>query len=228
MGNVRYLKLSVITLVIITIIVSWQLYLDRKMVMVDELIKDAAVKILLCGTKSCSQGSGFVIKQIDKGAYIITNKHVCNVSAINSDGVYNYKPVEIVRRDGRSGIGQILRVAPNSDLCLIFIRMKFTKTLDLASSYRVGQSIRAYGFPAGVPALVQGVIKNVYFNYFGIYVESDMHAWYGISGSAVVDEDGQVVGVLSNLIAKDSKDRSTVTGSLFVPLEILKDFLGGI
>jgi S1-C subfamily serine protease len=228
MRNARHLKLSVIILVIVAIFVSREFYLERKRVEVEELIKDAAVSISLCGVKFCGKGSGFVIKQTDKGSYIVTNKHVCSVAAINSDGTYSYSPVEISRRDGKTGIGQILRVASNSDLCLIFIRMKFNKTLTLASSYRIGQSIKAYGFPAGVPALVKGIIKNVRFNYFGVYGESNMHAWYGISGSAVVDEDGQVVGVLSNLIAKDPKDRSTVIGSLFVPLEILKDFLGGI
>ena len=59
-----------------------------------------------------------------------------------------------------------------------------------------------------------------------------MLAWYGVSGAAVVNQNGEVVGVMSDLLSsaktiEELKDRSKVYGSLFIPLEILQEFLGG-
>ena len=228
----KTLKISLIILITVaTLGGARHLYLEAqqsKVTRVEELMKDAAVSISICGPKRCGGGSGFVAKQTDRGAFIVTNKHVCAVGLLKSDGVYDYNLVRVFRRGGKSDIGQILRVASNSDLCLIFTRMKFKATLNLAPSYKIGQVVQAYGFPQGGPVLVKGVIKSVGPRYLGIYSESNMLAWYGISGSAVVNADGQVVGVMSNLLADKPKDRKSVYGSLFVPLEVLKDFLGGI
>lgn len=228
----KTLKISVITLIAVASLGGIRhFYLEAKKAkatQVEELMKNAAVSITLCGKRGCGGGSGFVIRQTDRGSYIVSNKHVCDVAKIPGDGVYDFNLVRVFKRTGQSDVGQILRVASNSDLCLIFTRMKFKATLSLANSYKIGQLVQAYGFPQGGPTLVKGVIKSVGPRYIGIYSESNMLAWYGLSGSAVVDKDGRVVGVMSNLLTDKPRDRKSVYGSLFVPLEVLQDFLGGI
>jgi S1-C subfamily serine protease len=195
---------------------------------VEEHIKNAAVRIELCSNNRCGGGSGFVVKQNDNGAFIVTNKHVCEIAATKSDGVYEYVPVRIVKRNRSSGFGQIVKISSNADLCLIYTNLKFKNVLSLADDYQIGDFVQCYGFPEGKPLLLKGVLKGQGPKGYGMYSESNMLAWYGISGSAVVNKDGEVVGVMSNLMATDPRKRSTVFGSLFIPLEVLKEFLGGI
>jgi S1-C subfamily serine protease len=111
--------------------------------------------------------------------------------------------------------------------------MRFKHTLKIAKSYKIGDVVSSYGFPQGGPVYLKGVIKKHDPYWLGIYNESNMLAWYGISGSAVINSDGEVVGVMSNLLTSEkrtghAKDRSKVYGSLFVPLELLREFIGGI
>jgi S1-C subfamily serine protease len=205
-----------------------------------EAVKNATVQIRACAYRStCSGGTGFVYAQAQHGSFIITNKHVCEGAMLkpqdtqkHGEGIYTMTPVEVVKRGGSRTPGQIIKISQNADLCMIFTRAKFKNTLDLASGYKIGQSVSSYGFPQGGAVTLKGVIKDVKAFWLGIYSESDMKAWYGISGAAVVNDSGEVVGVMSNLLThakseKEMKDRSKVYGSLFIPLEILQEFIGG-
>ena len=215
-------------------------YKTYKAASVEEMVKDATVKIIACPYKNqCGSGTGFVIGLAEHGAYIVTNKHVCANAALKPEdrkaygqGMYNFSYVEVEKRNGGVGPGQVLRVSQNSDLCLIYAKIKFKKALKIAKSYKMKQVVSSYGFPQGGPINLRGIIKKHDVFLLGVYNESNMLAWYGISGAAVVNEDGEVVGVISNLLSsaktkEEFKDRSKVYGSLFIPLEILREFLGG-
>jgi len=207
---------------------------------IEEMVKDATVKIIACPYKNqCGWGTGFVVGLTEHGSYIVTNKHVCAKATLkptdrNTYGhnMYNYAQVEIHKRGGVVGPGQVLRVSENSDLCLIYAKIKIKKALKIAKSYKMQQVVSSYGFPEGGPVNLRGEIKKHEIFMLGVYNESNMLAWYGISGAAVVNQDGEVVGVMSNLLTsaktrEELKDRSKVYGSLFIPLEILREFLGG-
>lgn len=205
-----------------------------------ESVKNATVQLRVCPYKTqCSGGTGFVYKETDHGSFIISNKHVCEAATLHpqhkkqyGEGVYTMAFVEVVKRGGTKAPGQIIRMSDNADLCLIFTQTKFKNILPIATSYKIGEQVASYGFPAGQPTLLKGTIKDIKPFWLGIYAESDMKAWYGISGAAVVNKSGEVVGVMSNLLTnarteKEQKDRSKVYGSLFIPLEILQEFIGG-
>jgi len=207
---------------------------------IEEMVKDATVKIIACPyNNQCGSGTGFVVGLTERGAYIVTNKHVCAGAILKPEdrktygqNMYNFSYVEVEKRGGGVGPGQILRVSQNSDLCLIYAKIKVKKALKIAKDYKMQQVVSSYGFPQGGPVNLRGVIKKHEVFLLGVYNESNMLAWYGISGAAVVNQDGEVVGVMSNLLSsaktrEEFKDRSKVYGSLFIPLEILREFLGG-
>lgn len=216
-------------------------YKDYKAAQIEEDIKDATVQLGVCVYRnSCAGGTGFVVSQTEQGAFIVTNKHVCSNGIFRPEeqkkygqDVYRFGFVEVTRRGGKKSPGQIIKVSQNADLCLIYTPSKFKHTLKIAKSYKIGEVVSSYGFPSGGPVYLKGVIKKHDPYWLGIYNESNMLAWYGISGSAVINGDGEVVGVMSNILTSEqrngpAKDRSKVYGSLFVPLELLREFIGGI
>lgn len=208
---------------------------------VESKVKNATVQIFACAySNKCSGGTGFVVGSSDLGSFIVTNKHVCRGAELSledsknkSEGLSKFDLVRVQTRSGIVGSGQILRVSDNADLCLIYARVKTKSSLKIAKSYKLRESVFSFGFPAGQPTTLRGIIKSQNVEGFGIYNESNMLAWFGISGGAVVNQSGEVVGVMAMLLssAKDKKeqysDRSKVYGSLFIPLEILREFLGG-
>jgi S1-C subfamily serine protease len=204
---------------------------------IENNIKAATVALGACPyATQCGGGTGFVIAQSEQGAFIITNKHVCEVAKRNEvdrtsrESLYIAVLMTIIRQDGKQASGQILRLSQNTDLCLVYTPMKFKHTLPLAKSYKIGDLVTSYGFPNGGPLQLRGTIKKHDFYGLGIYNESDMLAWYGISGSAVTNIHGEVVGVMSNLLSNDisSMRREAVYGSLFIPLELLQEFVTGV
>lgn len=215
-------------------------YKEYRADQIEENTKEATVQISACVYRNrCAGGTGFVIKQTDQGAFIVTNKHVCSNALFRAQeletygqDVYQFGFVEITRRGGKTSPGQVIKVSQNADLCLIYTPSKFKHTLKIAKSYKIGEVVSSYGFPSGGPVYLRGIIKNHDPYWLGIYNESNMLAWYGISGSAVINDSGEVVGVMSNLLTSEerkgmARDRSKVYGSLFVPLELLREFIGG-
>ena len=238
------LKTFVISLIAVGLIGglghAHKLYKIYKAKNIEEMVKDATVKISACPYEDqCGAGTGFVVGIEKHGAYIVTNKHVCAIAAIRAKDqktyrgkVYNFHPVEVQRRGGSTAVGQVIRISQNSDLCLIYAKIKVKRPLNIAKTYEINQVVSCYGFPQGGPINLRGIIQAHDLFWLGLYNQSNMLAWYGISGAAVVNENGEVVGVMSNLLSssktkEDLKDRSKVYGSLFIPLEILREFLGG-
>lgn len=198
--------------------------------------KNATVFLMSCNEKNrCSTGTGFVVKQDTQGSFIITNKHVCLGALLSPEekklegGVMSFRAIGIQRRDGTQSGGQILRVGQNSDLCLIRSELKFKSTLHLAHAVKQNEPLFSYGFPGGKPELNKGKYKGTDGMQYGFYSHTDMKVWFGASGSAILNVDGDVIGVMAMIRSSDpkSKKRELVIESLFIPLEILREFIGG-
>lgn len=190
-------------------------------------------------TRRCYTGTGFVIKTDYDGAFILTNKHVCYGSLLKSkkdtdEGLFGFKPIIIVTYLGQSSGGQIIRVGQNSDLCLIRTELKFKNALTLAKKAVKGSEMFTYGFPGGKPELNHGKYLGVQGGQMAFYGISDMKIWYGASGSPALDMEGNVIGVMSNIWYDHGTGpngkvlRSDVKQSWFIPLEIVREFIGGL
>jgi len=69
------------------------------------------------------------------------------------------------------------------------------------SNAKVGDVVKVEGFPAGVYALTEGTINNVsggILNNKNIFVVS-AKAWHGNSGGALLNANGQLLGIVTNI-----------------------------
>ncbi len=206
-----------------------------------ENVMDSTVRLIGYNEKGEIQGggTGFVIAVDDQGSWIITNKHVCMMSLMNqaevkkSEGVFRFIPIVAVPRRGRPSGAAVTRIAQNSDLCLIRTELKFKKPLKIAKKIKKGDEIVTFGFPGGKAEVNRGKYLGTTGEALQFYSHTDAKIWYGASGSAAVNSNGEVVGVMSNIRfnrAEDKKKpfkREDVAESLFIPLEILREFIGG-
>lgn len=206
-------------------------------------VKEATVHLLVCsaprpdGKKWCSTGTGFVVKTDENGAYLLTNKHVCMGAALTmaehkkEEGIFIFAPIIATNNKGRKSGVSVVRVAQNSDLCLLRTELKFKRALPLAQKPpKKGEEMFTFGYPASKPEVNQGKFDRIQGMQYGFYGITSAKVWYGASGSPAVNMNGQVIGVISNIYSDDikSKERSHVVYSLFIPLEIVREFLGGI
>jgi len=185
-----------------------------------------------------SSGTGFVIKVDSQGSYILTNKHVCMSSRMSKaemkkeddEGLFLFRPmVGLARFMPPSGMS-IVRVAQKADLCLVRTELKFKRALKLAYKAVVGEELYSFGFPNHTPELQKGKYLGTFGGPMQWYSKTDAKVWYGSSGSPVMNLRGEVIGVMSNIQfkAKVTKKREDVEYSLFIPLEIVREFIGGI
>ena len=206
-----------------------------------EMVQDATVFLMGQNEKYevTGTGTGFVIKSDEQGSWIITNKHICTMSRYSTKeyndngGLFTFRPLVALSRHGRPQGVLVVKVAQNADLCLLRTEEKFKKPLKLAAKVKSKEKMFTFGFPGGKPELNFGIYKGTEGNPNGFYSATDLKIWYGASGSAVVNMNGEVIGVISNIrfledIPRKKQTREKVFESLFIPLEILREFIGGL
>jgi S1-C subfamily serine protease len=144
-------------------------------------------------------GSGFFY---DDQGHIVTNYHV----------VENAESVVVTLADGRSFPAEIVGVDPSSDLAVIRIRAEnLPAPLPLADSsqLRVGQFVIAIGSPfgqvgtmtLGVISALGRVIQSPDGRFIGEAIQTDAAINPGNSGGPLLDLQGQVIGVNSQIIS---------------------------
>lgn len=216
-------------------------YLNWKTGNVLESVKDATVKIVLLTADGyiLGTGTGFVIKTDNQGAWILTNKHVCVGAKLSKreedtlDGLFSFRPLVLIPRSGQSSAAVVVKVAQNTDLCLIRSTLKFKKSLPLATRVEDNSKMLTFGYPNGVPEVNKGNYVKTSGEELQFYSHSDMKIWFGASGSPAVNLNGEVIGVMSNIRYKPQTNpqkatRKDVIESLFIPLEEVREFIGGL
>lgn len=157
-----------------------------------------------------SVASGVVI-QMNDDKYILTAKHV----------VDNENTLFITFYDKSFEIGKIYKVDANSDLALIRCNIpEGISPINLASDYKLGQTIYAIGNPDNyIFSLSKGIISYVNREYENnLYIQFDALVNNGSSGGALIDIKGNLVGIISK--------RTIGSGfGLAVPLEQINTFL---
>jgi S1-C subfamily serine protease len=144
-------------------------------------------------------GSGFLY---DDQGHIVTNYHV----------VENAESVVVTLSDGRSFPADIVGVDPSSDLAVIRIPAEnLPAPLPLADSsqLRVGQFVIAIGSPfgqvgtmtLGVISALERVIQSPDGRFIGEAIQTDAAINPGNSGGPLLDLQGRVIGVNSQIIS---------------------------
>ena len=137
-------------------------------------------------------GTGFII---EKDGYIITNNHV----------VEGADRLRVRLTDGREFDGEIVGTDPATEVAVIKIDADDLPTLPLgdSDSLRVGEWVMAIGNPFGLShSVTAGIVSakgrsNVGITDYADFIQTDAAINPGNSGGALVNMNGELVGVNS-------------------------------
>lgn len=144
-----------------------------------------------------SLGSGVIVS---KQGLILTNNHV----------VAGADEIEVAIADGRKISAKVVGTDPDTDLALIKIEADNLPAITFSSStnLNVGDVVLAIGNPFGVGQTVtQGIISALGRNHLGInafenFIQTDASINPGNSGGALVDVQGNLVGINSAIYSR--------------------------
>jgi len=138
---------------------------------------------------------------IDPDGYLVTNYHVVTQAA----------EISIQLADGRTTVPDIIGVDPETDLALLSVPMRGLPAIAMARSanLRIGDVVLAIGNPYGltksvtfgiVSATGRGALNLATFENF---IQTDAAINAGNSGGALVNIDGELVGINTAVLAQD-------------------------
>ena len=145
-----------------------------------------------------SLGSGVIVSE---EGLILTNHHV--VAAADE--------IEVALSDGRKLSAKIVGTDPETDLALIKVSAKSLPAITFASAetLHIGDIVLAIGNPFGVGQTVtQGIVSALGRNHLGIntfenFIQTDASINPGNSGGALVDVNGNLVGINSAIYSRN-------------------------
>ena len=145
-----------------------------------------------------SLGSGVIVS--DKGL-ILTNDHV----------VASADEIEVALADGRKLSAKVVGTDPDTDLAVLQVDAKNLPAITFSASDKlnVGDVVLAIGNPFGVGQTVtQGIVSALGRNHLGIntyenFIQTDASINPGNSGGALIDADGNLVGVNSAIYSRN-------------------------
>ncbi|MGT2833462.1 S1C family serine protease [Streptococcus halotolerans] len=168
-----------------------------------------------------SEGSGVIYKKQDGSAYVVTNNHVI-------DGA---ESIEIMLSDGTKVVGKLVGSDTYSDLAVVKISGKKVSTVaEFANSDKlnVGETAIAMGSPLGTEyanTVTQGIVSSLsrtvtLKNDEGETIstnaiQTDAAINPGNSGGALINIEGQVIGINSSKISSTSTAGEAVEGMGF-------------
>jgi serine protease DegS len=162
-------------------------------------------------------GSGVII---DDAGHIITNNHV----------IANATIIKVRLADGRSSDARVVGRDPDTDLALLAIKLPKLPVMTLGRSDRlqVGDEVLAIGNPLGLQqSVTHGIVsatdrKQLGLATFENFIQTDAAINEGNSGGALVDAAGELVGINTAVIAKNS-DPTGVEGIGFaIPVDLAR------
>ncbi len=170
-----------------------------------------------------SEGSGVVYKKDGNSAYVVTNNHVV-------DGA---SQIEIMLSDGTKVVGELVGTDTYSDIAVVKIASdKVTTVAEFADSDKVtvGETAIAIGSPLGTDyanSVTQGIVSSLSRKVTMTNDEGDTISTNAIqtdaainpgnSGGALINIEGQVIGINSSKISStsDSGSGNSVEGMGF-------------
>lgn len=164
-------------------------------------------------------GSGVVV---DPDGYIVTNNHVVEHST----------KLQVTLPDGSKMPAKIIGTDPKTDLALIKVDSKHLKAIQFAQydQVQVGEWVLAIGSPFG-EALQQtvtaGIISakgrsNVGIADYEDFLQTDAAINPGNSGGALVDLDGNLVGINTAIMSSNGSNAGV---GFAIPVHIVQDVM---
>ncbi len=139
---------------------------------------------------------------IDTDGYLVTNFHVIAEAA----------EIQVQFSDGRFASPEIVGVDAETDLALLKVDLGILPAISLGSSseLRIGDVVLAIGNPVGLASSVtQGIISATGRSHllnlttFQDFIQTDAAINAGNSGGALVNVDGELIGINTAILAED-------------------------
>lgn len=193
------------------------------------------------GVEESGSGSGVIFKKTDGSAYIVTNNHV----------IEGASKVEVSLYDGNKTTAEVVGADALTDLAVIKIDEKYAShTLGFgdSSKLRAGDQVIAIGNPLGLDlsrTVTQGIVSAIDR---GIEVSTSAGEWElnviqtdaainpGNSGGALINSNGQVIGINSLKISENgveglgfaipSNDAVPIIDELIETGQVTRPYLG--
>ncbi|NRB39833.1 MAG: trypsin-like peptidase domain-containing protein [Pseudomonadales bacterium] len=164
--------------------------------------------------RELSLGSGVILH---KNGFIITNMHV----------IENAEEILVLLYDGRSTLATVVGTDKATDLAVLKIDLSNLKPVKIGNSdkKRVGDAVLAIGNPYGFGQSVSaGIISakgryGLNMNTYENFIQTDAAINIGSSGGALVDDQGELIGVNSAIYSQQQGGGSVGIG-LAIPIEI--------
>ncbi len=143
-------------------------------------------------------GSGVIV---DKQGHIVTNYHV----------IANAAAIRVQLADGRVAVPRIVGVDPDTDLAVLQINLPHLPVIAFgqSSQVRVGDVVLAIGNPLGLSQTVtNGIVsatgrEDLGISAFDDFIQTDAPINFGNSGGALVNSNGQLIGINTAIVAKN-------------------------
>lgn len=147
--------------------------------------------------RTSSLGSGVIVSSL---GYIVTNNHV----------VASADEIQVALSDGRTAEATVVGTDPETDLAVIKVALGKlpATTFGHVEKLNVGDVVLAIGNPFGVGQTVtMGIVSalgrtNLGINPFENFIQTDAAINPGNSGGALVDADGNLVGINSAIYSQ--------------------------
>jgi putative serine protease PepD len=194
---------------------------------VADQVVPSVVTIAASGPGGSGTGSGEVIRP---GGYILTNNHVISIAASGGS-------VEVLFADGQTVPGTITGRDPQTDLAVLKVqtsRQLKVISLGSSSSVKVGQPVVAIGAPLGLSGTVtSGIVsaldrtvqvpgENERSALLVSAVQTDASINPGNSGGALVNCEGQLVGVPTAGATVPNSGGGSIGLGFAIPVDLAK------
>lgn len=164
-----------------------------------------------------SLGSGVIVNE---NGLVLTNQHVIEAA----------DEIEVALEDGRTVRAHLVGADPETDLAVLKIDVKNLPAITFADAEKnkVGDVVLAIGNPFGVGQTVtQGIISALGRNHLGIstfenFIQTDASINPGNSGGALIDADGNLVGINSAIY---SRNGGSMGIGFAIPVSIAKQVM---
>jgi len=155
-------------------------------------------------------GTGTIIADINGDVYVLTARHVCTPGPASVAMLYGMQPtVEIQDVDGEFHDAEISLISRTDDLCVVKYEpatREYREVANIASTPpELDSTVYMYAAPAGfyVPSAITQFTGTFSGNAY-VFNESSavytMPATGGSSGAGVVNQNGEIIGVLHSTL----------------------------
>ena len=168
-----------------------------------EKVDPSVVVVVAENSNGASVGTGVIMTE---NGYIVTNEHVVSPGEI----------LYIITRDGLAYDARIVDLDATSDLALLkvegtgFVPAEFADS----SKVKVGENVAAIGTPYSIEyahtlsdGIISGIRSDVYVNNRKLQLlQSNVAVNPGNSGGPLINEHGQVIGIVRSKIMTDGNE----------------------